>query len=561
MSFGNDETKTTTARRATLYNARRKTVIATSEEVAALPCANKAAPIINETALLNMLHDGGKQQYFAAKTAAFKPDRVCDIIDETTAQLPVSAGLPGKRIDELCEICMERVTTTMEAASPTRGGGQLFFVIETKTQADGSMQQRTRAIFWPRTANAALKSASSRYNVHVHMKGIVHYIDAVKYDYAVVGDISSGFTHFEIPAADRCRFRWRDERGQLFQMTRLPMGHVASVQMMEVLTLALIGSQLVCATQYVNNGVRLDGFVDDFRICGNNARRLQHMIDIIKQRAKQLNVLIKDEDQLKVQQLVTYLGVNFDHEKKLIGISNKTLQKLPVFTQHMQAGDVYRGVARLIYCAGPLNINIGDYYFAIKQTVRITHNINKREYDETQILKLQPGLVAALNEWRDRAHQQRDCASFNWQAAADAPAATIYSDASLFGYGGVLIFNGAVHVVGGAWTAAAREQLRSGDISWLEMRAVRLVLSAFHEYCSNNNVKHIDLVVDNTSVQVAITRGRARAEALQMEMIGIINSNKRSGIELTARYIDTRDNIADAVSRGAGTGDQVQQWL
>jgi hypothetical protein len=117
------------------------------------------------------------------------------------------------------------------------------------------------------------------------------------------------------------------------------------------------------------------------------------MIDIVKERAKLLNVLIKDVDKLEVQRVVTYLGVNFDHNRKLIGISNKTLQKLPIFTQHMQAGDVYRGVARLIYCSGPLNINIGHYYFAIKQAVRVTHAINKRHYEETQMLSLPAGRI------------------------------------------------------------------------------------------------------------------------------------------------------------------------
>jgi hypothetical protein len=93
------------------------------------------------------------------------------------------------------------------------------------------------------------------------------------------------------------------------------------------------------------------------------------------------------------------------------------------------------------------------------------------------------------------------------------------------------------------------------------MRAVRLVLSAFRDFCNNNRIKNIDFVVDNTSVEAGLERGRAHAASLQMEMIGIINELESSGIKLTPRYINTRDNIADAVSRGAGTGDQVQQWL
>lgn len=531
--------------RASITKKTRKTRIATSEQIDTLECASKRVPAADLDAIRKTLNDDGRQQLDDAITATFHPERVCDITPDPNS-VPVSHGVPVSAFQRLVDDnVIERVSAAQQQQSPTKGGGRAFFVLETRARESGELFERTRFIFWQRTLNAALKSPSSSYRVKVRMEYVKKYIRAIVEEAAATGDIASGFNHVVIPEFARPWFRIIDQANNLYQMRLLPQGVVTSVQIMEVITLALIGSPLVCNSTSVIRGVNLSGYVDDFRIAGT-PRRVQHAIDIIEQRAATFNVQLKSR--LSVSTKVTFLGIDFDHNSKTISISKKTLSKLPSrFNESICAGDLHRAVARLIYCSAPLNINIGRFFFTMKHVTKFCNKINNGLIDDDTIVSLPNALRVSLQRWRDLVHEPVDLTNFDWTSAQRAPRCTLFTDASLHGWGAFLITSdGAVFIVGGAWRDA--HLLSSRQINWLEARAVRYAFQSFRGIIMHH--RSVDLRIDNTSVVSAMQRGRARAAAVHIEVVEPIEWLSSNGITVRTSYVESSNNPADPVSRG-----------
>ncbi len=72
----------------------------------------------------------------------------------------------------------------------------------------------------------------------------------------------------------------------------------------------------------------------------------------------------------------------------------------------------------------------------------------------------------------------------------------------------------------------------------------------FHSTISRPDVGDLHVVVDNTSVQAGIRKGRANAERLNEALLQPLLDLKALDIPITVRYIKSCENPADSVSRG-----------
>ena len=532
---------------ATITKKKKITRIANDEEVLSLPCANTKTGVVDEKKMTTLLNPAGLKQWKEGKAAAFYPDTVCDITPNINA-IPATHTYSKRVFAKVIEgDHFETVSEQQQKQHPTKGGGTILFAKESRpNKTTAIMEDRTRMLFWPKLQNQCLKSSSSTYKCVTHMLSSGAYISGVESEAATVGDIKSGFQHIAIPIAARAWFRFVDSEGNLYQMTRLPMGLVPSVQLMEVVTLALIGSPIVCNTAAVFHGVKRDAFVDDFRIHGTT-RRVDETITKIKERAQWLNIRIKDVEELETRTAVTFLGVDYNHSNKNVRVNNKTLSKLPQrFETTITAGDLQRVVGRLIFCSAPLAINLGRYYFTMKHTTRICNKINNGVIDEETTISLPAALRNSLQKWRDEVHTTKSYAGHDWKNSNNSPRCILFTDASLFGWGAYLISSdGSVHIVGGAWNDTS---IRSGDISWLEGRAVRYAIQAFRGIIMQH--KAVDLRIDNTSVVTAMGRGRAKAATVHVEVIEPIEWLRVHGINIYVSYVASTSNLADPISRG-----------
>jgi len=535
-------TGTAGAARTTITRKTAKTVLASLEQIATLPWANKQVDAANMHEILGRMNEAGMKQWQAAWDAAFQPQRVCDY--EESDHIPVSNGIPASATAKLIALgLVEEVSDEKLRTQPTTGAGTGFFRIEEKLDENGNIYTRVRFLFWTKRQNEALKSSSSSFKIDVHMHAPAQYVSAIEEEAVTTGDISSGFSHIEIPKSRRHLFRMQDADGNIVQLTRLPMGLVPSCQLMEVITLALIGSPIVCKPQFVQKFVRLDGYVDDFRCAGSRAR-VRRWAAQVERNAAAMRITIKNK--LVVSTTATYLGVCYDHEKKTVHISDKTLSKLPdSFGTSCTAGMLQRSVARLIFCSGPLDINLGRFYFTMKHVTRMCNKMNSGAIDDETSVGVPSALRNSLNNWLRLARQPRTVAAQQQQRKRRT--ATLYTDASLYGWGGFFISsNGTVHIVGGKWRDA--QQLVSSQISWLEARAVRYSFEALRELVTEH--EHIELRIDNTSVMTAMQRGRGKAVAIHVEVIETIEWLRVHNISVDSRYIESSRNPADAVSRG-----------
>ena len=133
--------------------------------------------------------------------------------------------------------------------------------------------------------------------------------------------------------------------------------------------------------------------------------------------------------------------------------------------------------------------------------------------------------------------------------------ATLYTDASIRGFGGwgmvetdpetaTQVLTKQLDSLAGYWTDGSHV---SGDINYLELRAVILSIRANHHKLAGREVM---LWTDNMSVMCVVNSYRSRSPTLMVEYRELYNLLWRHSISLSAQWIDTVSNeTADTLSR------------
>ncbi len=122
--------------------------------------------------------------------------------------------------------------------------------------------------------------------------------------------------------------------------------------------------------------------------------------------------------------------------------------------------------------------------------------------------------------------------------------ATLFTDATLTGWGAVLVYdNDRLLVSGGRFTSHQSD----GDICRKEAWAIDNALAAFA--APLRAIGRIHMFVDNTSVVAAMRRGMPRADSLVEPVRNAWQKLIGSRVSLYIEYIRTDMNPADPVSR------------
>ena len=460
---------------------------------------------------------------------------------EQHTTIPISVHFDDDHYQQLAaDDIIEFVDAATLARNPTRGGGFMFPVEEQRYDEHHKLYDRMRMIFWPRAQNDYL---AQTYTAKTHLYHISKYHHAIFEEAAITGDIKCGFYGIEIPEDARALFRIQDQHGRTWQMTRLPMGIRTAVELMEMVTLALIGHPDVCKPDMVLPNVIKHGFVDDFRVAGTVAN-VERTAEYINNRCARFSITLKGA--LTVQRAYTFLGLWWDHTQRSIAIGEKTLLKIPDNVDcQMQYGDFQRFISRLIYCAGALRSPLAPFYFSMKWACRRCNELNHNKRKPEDVLNIPESIRHQLDIWQSEIRDTKIFAETAFQARRHA---TLYTDASLFGWGAIMITaDFRVFVAGGKWSRA----FTSGDICHLEASAVRNAARAFAQIILEHG--SVDFRIDNTSVAYAVMRGVARAPALNVALAGLLKWLSRYDIVVTASYVKSDDNLADPVSRGLST--------
>ncbi|ESS62067.1 target of rapamycin (TOR) kinase 1 [Trypanosoma cruzi Dm28c] len=149
----------------------------------------------------------------------------------------------------------------IEDASSTTSGGWIisFSVVEEKTTG-----LRRRWIAWPRDENR-----DDPYEANGRLSHIFHYLPPVMAEAASCLDLKSSFIVY-LPRETQHLFRCHVEDGTLVELTRVPMGHKAGPEILQItITSAIAGVTTVAhALRAAPPLVRVDVWIDNIRIAG-----------------------------------------------------------------------------------------------------------------------------------------------------------------------------------------------------------------------------------------------------------------------------------------------------
>lgn len=435
---------------------------------------------------------------------------------------------PADCEQRVAEGTIRRVSADEERARPSRGSMHCFSVVEL---AKG----RRRAIDHPREQNDAAYAAG--YKSECDLKHISAYLGGVYSAAACVSDISASFYGYELPLEARQFYRFRDATGALYEATRMMMGHTVAAELQHLLTCVVAGHRDYVEPNFATQ-CRTDVWIDNVRFHGTANLVAAARANLVKS-SKECNVSFDVGD---VVTEYSFIGVDFDHTNKTARLAAKTRDKLPAsIPTRMTAHDLEGLIGRLIFSAAVRQEPLANNWWTLKWARRFFNKLNRGLLDGNDEIEIAGAARVALQHWLENAPRAHVVCREKIGSTA-----YLFTDATLAGWGAVLIFdNCRIAVAGGHFTGAQRAATSIGP---KEAYAVVNAIDAFANQL--RAVQQLNLFVDNTSVVAGIRRGQPRAASLVEPVREAWSAIIKSRISLFVDYVSTHVNPADAVSRG-----------
>jgi len=215
----------------------------------------------------------------------------------------------------------------------------------------------------------------------------------------------------------------------------------------------------------------------------------------------------------------------------------------------ISVGELAHLVGILFFVSSAIRNWLGPFYFAMKFYRRVASRLTHEQVEEETRISIPHSVQRQLRQWVSLALQNKWTTPPKGNLNREF---TLYSDASLSGWGAILVreTDGRVFATGGRWPPLLAQR----DINTLESCAVLEASFAFRSLIEGANVA---IRVDNTSCAFALRRGYARALFLNAITGKIVENLEKINVQITdVRYVRSAANPSDAVSRGARTVDQ-----
>ncbi len=285
-------------------------------------------------------------------------------------------------------------------------------------------------------------------------------------------------------------------------------------------------------------------WIDNIRICGTRAE-VDDAAKIIDSNAEQMAVTWKESDSRTNCTIYEFLGGAWNHDEKSIALSEKLRANLPQLCPwNMQVEDVERLFGRLVYASGLLQVPLGAFYPAMKWYRRLENSVARGLFTRSRIVEVPPLARGSITAWLDAA---RCKTYFPQRERANMSEATLITDASLIGFGAILVSPlQELFVIGGKWS----DNHVSDSINELEAATVLMALHRLREVLIRLQICQLNIVVDNTSVLQVLAKGSSKSENLNAIVVLLIAALKEIGCRVTIRYIPSNLNPSDAISRG-----------
>ncbi|KAJ9453360.1 hypothetical protein DIPPA_22948 [Diplonema papillatum] len=294
----------------------------------------------------------------------------------------------------------------------------------------------------------------------------------------------------------------------------------------------------------VSSDVVVHVWVDNIRYAGPHDLVLA-VTSRLDELASEAGMTWKAADTQTAAQRYEFIGVEWNHADGTVGVSRKMRSRLQraedaIEGGSMTASDVESLAGRLLHASAITGVFVGEFYFVLKFFRRVTNALNRGEKAVDEKVVLSGGIRRSLPVWLRRVARRRAV-----PVAAQTPELAVFVDASLDGWGGVLVdvdTNDMV-VVGARWKRAERRF----HINELEAMALERSVAAITPAHAGSTVS---IVVDNTSVQGVARKGSClRSQVLNDSVVRALLCLQRLNIAFSVRWVKSAGNPADLPSR------------
>ena len=426
------------------------------------------------------------------------------------------------------------VSEDEERRRPSLGRCKAFSVVERNRGA--GKPDRRRWILHPEEQNDAAYASGFVSCVDLHH--VSAYLGDVYHEVGCVSDISASFYGLELPLASRAFYRFRDEHGTLYEMNRGMMGHTLMADIQHIITNIVAGHPAYVQPRFAAPCVTRV-WIDNINFVGSR-ERVAVARDRLAATCSDAQCHVAMDVGSPAQQYA-FIGVDFDHAARTTCLAAKTRRKLPAtLPDAMPAEELEQLVSRLIFAAAVRQEPLANHWWALKWSRRFFNKINRGQLHPHALVPICGSARTSLAHWLETAATPHVV-----NRAFTGRRATLFTDATLNGWGAVLISDdGRIVVVGGRFEGGQR----AGDIGRKEAWAVVNALRALRD--PMRGVSDLDLFVDNTSVEAALRRGVPRADSLVEPVAAAWRDVIGSRISLFVDYVSTKVNPSDAASRG-----------
>jgi len=318
--------------------------------------------------------------------------------------------------------------------------------------------------------------------------------------------------------------------------TSIPTGSSSAPKLAQILAIAIANA----ATE--STSVNRDVFIDNIRFSsGSNVLGIMNKATNI---CRTIGVTMNDDETVYSDAGVyKFLGVMYDHQKKTVELSDGIKEKLKTIRSKFEAKEMsttvhdFQSMFGLLSWSSMVVKHHTAQYYLIYKFMR--KKCGSKGPDDT--VQNWPSTNDVWTNWASNLlYHPKRCV----EAEKQKETITIISDASLIGWGGFVFASNLVLAFAGRW----HRKHSAREINLLEAKAVLFILKAMKERGMTN--QSVKVIVDNTSVQSGLNKGRSRSFKLNCCLLGILKLVRSMGIILTTvEYINTKLNPADFLSR------------
>lgn len=392
-------------------------------------------------------------------------------------------------------------------------------------------KHRRRPIVWPRDY-----LATSDYNwpSTLSLGTVAKYRSLVLAgSTAVAFDLAASFWQIPLPPSSFLAARCGQE---LFRVTRLPYGIDCASEILQ-LTLEGIAPTIAGITHVVH--------IDNIVAVGEPAAVCLWR-SLFLQRCALLNITLNCEEANTPSSSLTFAGLSLDFQRKTASLPPRKVTSLlsdwNVDGERTHA-HLERLMGRIFYAAAVLGMSLVPFYFLIKWWRRCLSALAKGHLAWHTAANIPPHAKRDIDTLSQIiANNTPSVVTAEPLALLDAPEVVVCSDATLTGFGGVLLRECHEPASFGARFATPLTSIAIAEASAL--------LAAVTAFASDIRGRRVLLLVDNTSVLHACRR--PTKACLELRSVVDRLRARLTELHITARicHVTSETNPADAPSRG-----------